>query len=829
MGLASALSTALTGLTAAETTIDVVGNNLANSNTVGFKQSTATFATQFLQTQSLGSAPTVNSGGTNPRQIGLGTMVAEISPNFTQGTVEISANPTDLAIQGDGFFIVEGSPGEQFYSRNGVFKMNSESQLVSITGNRLLGFGVDDRFQVQTTTLQPIEIPLGSAAVALPTENVVLTGTLSPTGDVADTAEIIQTQILGDDAYSQPTWNDDPVSGSKLETSPAPTDGTTGVDFAAGNLAPGNYQYRVVFADSTATSPPLPDRSNAEGMPSGPTAVINIPPGPNRTIRLSKIPIDAVGGSEYDVRNIYRSSDGGVTYQYAGQIPMAAVTFDDDGTTTGADLNLDPPLDGSYSYHITFADAGGGYGSGTESRPTQPVAGPQTADGRIQLRNLPVDASGQWSVRRIYRTIDGVPGTFYYVGEIDDAITPGLTFTDHVTDADLLLAAETLDLDGPKISDSTLLTKVLRRDGANYDPVFEVGTLTFTGQKGGRTVASKELEITVTSTVQDLYNFMEDALGIREPPGPDPNHVIPDDAGSGEAPGGSVIDGQIRLIGNNGTGNALEIGLSDMQLTTATGTSNVDLPFNSTQSAIGESAVCDFIAYDSLGIALNVRLTAVLEDRDGTSTTFRWFADSPDNDPASGVEVAVGTGLITFDGEGNLINATEETVSIDRRNIPSTSPLEFELDFSQLSGLSGTQADDAGNTSTVAVQRQDGSAPGVLMSFLVGEDGRIRGVFSNGITRDIGQIRLARFVNPAGLEQKGENLFAAGINSGQPVAGNPGELGIGTLRAGAVELSNADIGSNLIDLILASTMYRGNARVITTAQQMLDELLSLRR
>jgi flagellar hook protein FlgE len=102
-------------------------------------------------------------------------------------------------------------------------------------------------------------------------------------------------------------------------------------------------------------------------------------------------------------------------------------------------------------------------------------------------------------------------------------------------------------------------------------------------------------------------------------------------------------------------------------------------------------------------------------------------------------------------------------------------------------------------------------------------------VFSNGITRDIGQVVLARFANPAGLEQRGENMYTAGINSGQAVQGDPGELGIGTLIAGAVELSNADIGSNLIDLILASTMYRGNARVITTAQQMLDELLSLRR
>jgi flagellar hook protein FlgE len=312
-------------------------------------------------------------------------------------------------------------------------------------------------------------------------------------------------------------------------------------------------------------------------------------------------------------------------------------------------------------------------------------------------------------------------------------------------------------------------------------------------------------------------------MGIREVPGPDMLNPIPGDAGSGATPGGSVTsDGQIRLVGNNGVANALEIGLSGMQLTTTSGTTNINLPFSSVQSAVGESAVADFIAYDTLGIPLNVRLTTVLQSRDSTSTTYRWFADSRDNDPTSGVQVAVGTGLITFDGEGNFTSTNEATVSIDRRNIPSTSPLEFELDFSQLSGL-------AAESSTLAISRQDGSAPGVLMSFIVGEDGRISGVFSNGITRDVGQIRLARFANPAGLEQKGENLFAAGINSGQAVAGNPGELGIGSLIAGAVELSNADIGSNLIDLILASTMYRGNARVITTVQQMLDELLALRR
>ena len=98
MGLQSAMTTALTGLQAAETTIDVVGNNVANSNTVGFKESNVLFSTQFLQTQSIGSAPSASRGGTNPRQIGLGTKVAAINPDFTQGTIEISAKPAPSAI-----------------------------------------------------------------------------------------------------------------------------------------------------------------------------------------------------------------------------------------------------------------------------------------------------------------------------------------------------------------------------------------------------------------------------------------------------------------------------------------------------------------------------------------------------------------------------------------------------------------------------------------------------------------------------------------------------------------------------------------------------------
>jgi flagellar hook protein FlgE len=129
----------------------------------------------------------------------------------------------------------------------------------------------------------------------------------------------------------------------------------------------------------------------------------------------------------------------------------------------------------------------------------------------------------------------------------------------------------------------------------------------------------------------------------------------------------------------------------------------------------------------------------------------------------------------------------------------------------------------------MTMTRQDGFAPGTLSSFTITESGLINGTFSNGAVRPLGQIRMARFANNGGLQQVGENLFSQGINSGEAVVSNPGESGIGTLTAGALELSNTDIGQNLIELILASTQYRGGARVITTAQQLLDELLTLRR
>jgi flagellar hook protein FlgE len=123
----------LNGLTLNETSIDVLGNNIANAGTNGFKGSNVLFTTQFSRTLGVGSRPTTTNGGTNPRQIGLGATSAAISKDFTQGSITNSTSPSDLAIQGDGFFVLAGAEGS-VYSRNGNFSLNSTSLLTNAQG-----------------------------------------------------------------------------------------------------------------------------------------------------------------------------------------------------------------------------------------------------------------------------------------------------------------------------------------------------------------------------------------------------------------------------------------------------------------------------------------------------------------------------------------------------------------------------------------------------------------------------------------------------------------------------------------------------------------------
>ena len=816
MGLSSSLSTSLTGLNAAEKQIDVLGNNLANSQTVGFKSSEVVFATQFLQTLSLGAAPTPDNGGTNPRQTGLGVQVAAVTPNFSQGTVEISSSPSDLAIQGDGLFIVQGAGHEQLYTRSGIFSLNSANELVTPTGNRLMGFGVDDKFKIQTTNLTPLAIPLGSEAVAQATKNVTMEGSLTPNGDIADTAEVIQSGVLGDAAIPRP-------DASGIQLASATTASTIGITVShnqgAGTLVEGAvYQYRFAFVDT----------SGKESVPSAPLSV-SVPAGnglPDNEIQLANLP---TAPGQYSQVRIYRTDANGSEFFRQATVATGS-TYDDDGSVAAGPTLDAGLLNGNYSYMITYQHAGD-----PETKPSVLVGPRNAVDGRIHLTNFPTPpvppptgGFPAYDTIRIYRNTATDQNSFYLV----DSISPGQDYTDSKTDAAISNLAtvgnQKVDLDGPVIDSNTLLVNVTRRDGLEYSQPFKVGELSFSGRKGGRSLESRNFTISANSTVQDLVTFMQSSMGIQTTttdvthPLPVSKNTIEGETGTLSA-GAYIRDGQIRFVSNNGVDNAVDIDLTSFRITDQNGIVDVpNLAFGTVQEAKGQSAVSDFVTYDTLGQPIRTRLTAVLEQRTDSATTYRWYADSADNSPRAGADISVGSGVLTFDGNGNFISATNSTVSIDRYTTPSVSPMQFDVDFSSVSGL-------ATETASLAASRQDGSPPGSLTSYVIGEDGTVRGVFSNGITRDLGQIQLARFTNPEGLEQRGQNLYAQGINTGLPIQGRPGENGIGTVVAGARELSNTDIGKDLVTLVLASTQYRSNSRVITATQQLFDELLNLRR
>jgi len=125
--------------------------------------------------------------------------------------------------------------------------------------------------------------------------------------------------------------------------------------------------------------------------------------------------------------------------------------------------------------------------------------------------------------------------------------------------------------------------------------------------------------------------------------------------------------------------------------------------------------------------------------------------------------------------------------------------------------------------------QQDGSATGTLNGFSIGSNGIVTGTFTNGLTQTLGQVAVAEFNNPLGLIDDGGNLFSAGANSGVPVITSPQQLGAGSIRSGALELSNVDISQEFINMIIASTGFSASSRVITTSDQLITELLNTNR
>lgn len=186
-----ALFTGLSGLNANARQIEVVGNNIANVNTNGYKATRLLFSDMIKQNIRTGAPPSEESGGVNPTQIGLGVSVGGTLRDFKQGSISATGDARDMAVEGEGFFIVERG-GERFYTRSGAFRQDENNDLVTIDGDVLLGYGVDDRFNVQQGGLTRLNIPIGTRSIAEASSNVRFGGNLNAAGQLPTGGAIIE-------------------------------------------------------------------------------------------------------------------------------------------------------------------------------------------------------------------------------------------------------------------------------------------------------------------------------------------------------------------------------------------------------------------------------------------------------------------------------------------------------------------------------------------------------------------------------------------------------------------------------------------------------------
>jgi flagellar hook protein FlgE len=187
MGLTSSLFAGLSGMKTNEFRMDVIGNNIANVNTVAYKTDRVTFQSQFSQTFSFGTAPSGTIGGTNPLQVGTGSSVGTMSRDFGMGAPELTGLKTDMAIQGQGLFILKGANGGQFYTRDGSMHFNAENFLVSSQGLFLQGYNADENFNLNVGPLNRIKIPVGEITTATLTTASQFSGNLDNNASVPPT------------------------------------------------------------------------------------------------------------------------------------------------------------------------------------------------------------------------------------------------------------------------------------------------------------------------------------------------------------------------------------------------------------------------------------------------------------------------------------------------------------------------------------------------------------------------------------------------------------------------------------------------------------------
>lgn len=248
------------------------------------------------------------------------------------------------------------------------------------------------------------------------------------------------------------------------------------------------------------------------------------------------------------------------------------------------------------------------------------------------------------------------------------------------------------------------------------------------------------------------------------------------------------------------------------QVIEPTATTDMSIGGNlSADSAIGDTVLATARVFDSLGTAHEMVVTF---EKTGA---LNWDVS------AEIAGTTMGPTAISFDADGSLVGATTLAFSgFDPGN--GADLMDIDLDLG-----GGSPLVQFGGTSSPEIYDSNGQDIGFLQGVAIGADGTVMAEFSNGLRRPAGVIATATFVNPGGLDRIGQSTFAASANSGGPVIGQPGQADRGQLTPGSLEMSNVDLAREFTNLIIAQRGFQANSRMISASDELLADLVNLRR
>ncbi|EIJ6969768.1 flagellar hook protein FlgE [Campylobacter coli] len=848
----------VSGLQAHQVAMDVEGNNISNVNTTGFKYSRADFGTMFSQTVKIATAPTDGRGGSNPLQIGLGVSVSSTTRIHSQGSVQTTDKNTDVAINGDGFFMVSDDGGlTNYLTRSGDFKLDAYGNFVNNAGFVVQGWNInwDTQSIDSSRTPQNIFIDPGMHIPAAQSTEVAIKANLNSGLNIG--------------TASRPLYSLDSVHGFNQKTDETKDENDTGTtQFYTTSKNAVEVTEKGVDAGSLFNA-------NGQGL--------NLRDGQGIWVSYAdaKYSTNQLGVNAFDP-NLHQTQTaafwGNGNQKTRLDIVINGVTIQND--TIGS-------IDEAIAYINTFtAPTDARQGTGVRAVKNADGSGidfvNDNADGttdNMKNINLVVNATNTageaWTA-----TWDAAANTFNQYTPIQQnnaslwTATGGQAGTaNNLTggrSAQIITAHKYIYSSSPQ----TLPPMYNPDGGFAYIPGTQGGggptwNGTDTATIGSQNYYNAVMNGSLLNTNIRTFHTTED---LRELLQRDARYGVDYD-GSGTFAAADVNENVKVVVNSSGAFSLTNVNETSNSPTLVTGGQGPltfgphNMNFNitaytdergtvSTNDAftkifkgldgsfpagnqVKQSELLKLSAfsagleiYDSLGSkhTLEVQFVKQSTTQDG-GNEWQMIIRVPEpaeiNTTGEGPNNII-VGTARFNNDGSLSNYNPRTINFSPNNGAAPNQ-QIKLSF----GTSGSNDGlvSSNSASTLTGQATDGYTSGNLKpdAIRVDDKGNILGEFTNGKTFAVAKIAMASVANNSGLEEIGGNLFKVTANSGNIVVGEAGTGGRGEMKTSALEMSNVDLSRSLTELIIIQRGYQANSKTISTSDQMLQTLIQLKQ